>query len=225
MQIAVHSPDEAAQGDGDWMRPLAVSIASGASAAPVTVAPVTVAMVASLPDEGTTSAAVALAHALEGGLGRRVAILDANFATPGLHRAYGLPQRPGLADVLRGSVPLRRALNISADERLGVLPAGDIPLGTASVLLAAERGLSGVLRQLQAEGFGVCILDCPPVLTSPEAAIVAKQADLAYLVVAAERTTWDTMRQGLAALAAAPVQGVVLNRYRAHVPSLIARML
>ena len=55
--------------------------------------------------EGKTSIAVSLARMLALG-GRRVVIVDADLRRPSVHRALGLKQSPGLADLLEGSLPV-----------------------------------------------------------------------------------------------------------------------
>ncbi|WP_431284847.1 CpsD/CapB family tyrosine-protein kinase [Humitalea sp. 24SJ18S-53] len=200
---------------------LAVGIATGAH----TRAPF-VALVASHPREGTTTVAVNLARTLESGLRRSVAVIDANFAAPGLATAYGLPAEPGLFEVLRGDVPLRRALHVAVSGQFAVLPAG---AGTAADQggLFAAGGIVGLCQQIRREGFEFCLVDCPAVLAYPEAAVLAGQSGAAFMVLRAEHTRWDAMRESVAILQAggAPLRGTVLNRYQRHLPRFLDRLL
>jgi Mrp family chromosome partitioning ATPase len=200
---------------------LAVGIATGTyDRAPF------VALVASHRREGTTTALVNLARTLESGLRRTVAVVDANFASPGLAPYYGLPDGPGLNEVLRGEAPLGRALHVSVSGQIAVLPAG---AGTAADQggLFASGGIVGLCQQIRREGFEFCLIDCPAVLPHPEAAVLAGQSGAAFLVLRAEHTRWDAMRESMAILQAggAPMRGTLLNRYRRHLPQFLDRWL
>lgn len=203
------------------LMPIAVSIAQG------TLAPQPViALMASLRREGTTTVAAALARTLQSGLGRSVALIDANIAAPALGALHGLPPGPGLAEVLRGEVPLRRALNVAVSGQLAILPAGAIPASEQGAVFAAGS-IGSLCQQIRREGFEFCLIDCPAVLVSPEAAMVGAQAGAALLVVRAESTRAETIRKGAAVLEAggAPLVGTVLNRYRPHLPAFLDRLL
>ena len=204
------------------LMPIAVSIAQG------TLAPQPViALMASLRREGTTTVAAALARTLQSGLGRSVALIDANIAAPALGALYGIPPGPGLAEVLRGEVPLRRALNVAVSGQLAILPAGAAAASEQGAVFAAGSGIGALCQQIRREGFEFCLIDCPAVLMSPEAAMVGAQAGAALLVVRAESTRAETIRRGAAALEAggAPLVGTVLNRYRPHLPAFLDRLL
>lgn len=200
---------------------LAVGIATGTH----TRAPF-VALAASHRREGTTTITVNLARTLEHGLRRSVAVVDANFAAPGLAGCYGVPEAPGLHEVLRGDVPLRRALHVAVSGQFAVLPAGG---GTAADQggLFASGGIVGLCQQIRREGFEFCLVDCPAVLPYPEAAVLAGQSGATFLVLRAEHTRWDAMREAVAILQAggAPLRGAVLNRYQRHLPRFLDRLL
>jgi Mrp family chromosome partitioning ATPase len=201
------------------MMPLAVAVAGPGSTSGRVVA-----LIASQRREGTTSMVMALADALEHGLSRSVAVIDANMTAPRLHEIHALPATPGLADVLRGDVPLHSALNVAESGSLAVLTAGRAAPGDLAPLIAAGR-LGALVDRIRAEGFAYCLLDCPALLPSPDAALVAAEADATYLVVTAERTKWDTLRQASQHLAngGARLSGTVLNRYRSHLPKFLDR--
>jgi tyrosine-protein kinase Etk/Wzc len=133
---------------------------------------------------------------------------------------------PGLAEVLRGEVKLRAALHLSESGGLAVLPAG-LAEPRAQGLLLAKGGLAAVLEELAREGFEIRLIDCPAVLAAPEAAVMARLAGATYVVIAAERTSWEAAEKAMAALgsAGAAVRGAILNRFRPHQPNFLARLL
>jgi Mrp family chromosome partitioning ATPase len=207
--------------DVSALMPLAVGLATGVlSQQPVA------ALLSSLRHEGTSTVAASLARTLETGLGRSVALVEANFANPSLAARYGVPATPGLAEVLRGEVPLRRALRVAVSGNLAVLPAGGATAAEQGGLFAAG-GLGALCQQIRREGFEFCLLDCPAVLPFPEAAMAAAQAGSTLLVMRAEATRWETIREAIAILeagGAGPV-GTVMNRYRRHLPAFLDRLL
>src|SRR5580765_8877556 len=60
--------------------------------------------------EGKSITAANLALTMAREYQRPVCIVDANLRSPRLHQLFGLPDGPGLADVLSGRVPLEEAL-------------------------------------------------------------------------------------------------------------------
>jgi tyrosine-protein kinase Etk/Wzc len=202
---------------GHWLRQLALGIATGgARANPV------VAIVSSLPREGTTTMVVNLARVLNEELRRRVAVVDACLGAPTLHDQYGVPRAPGLAEVLRGGVALREAVQMAEGGGFAVLPAGAADPWEQGLLLSGPR-LPGVLDQLRREAFDVCLIDCPATLSAPESAILARHADTTYCVVRAERTSWDATEKATTALrgAGGNLGGVILNRTLDHIPRFL----
>jgi len=207
--------------DDSALMPLAVGIATGTlSRVP------SVALVSSLRGEGTTTVAVNLARVLENGLRRSVALIDANLAAPKLAARFGLPAAPGLVEVLRGDVPLRSALHVAMSGQMAVLPAGGGGMADQGGLFAGG-GIVRLCQQIRREGFEFCIIDCPAVVPHPETGVLAAQAGVTFLVLRAEHTRWDAMREATAILSAggAALRGTVLNRYRRHLPRFLDRIL
>ena len=69
-----------------------------------------------------TAANLALTMAQE--YQHRVLLIDADLRRPTLHRLFGLPEAPGLTDVLMGAVTLDDAFVPLADHHLTVMPSG-----------------------------------------------------------------------------------------------------
>ncbi len=203
------------------LMPVAVSIATG------TLAPQRViALMSSLRREGTTTVAMTLARTLQVGLGRSVALIDANLVAPALGPLHGIPPGPGLAEVLSNQVPLRRALHVAVSGQFAILPAGNAPASDQGSLFAASS-IGALCQQIRREGFDFCVIDCPAVLASPEAAMVGAQAGASMLVVRAESTAADAVREAAAILEAGGAQlaGTLLNRYQSHLPAVLDRLL
>src|SRR5262249_33769489 len=74
------------------------------------------------PGSGSTTVVCNLAQALASAE-QRVLVVDANFRRPGVHRTFGLPEGPGLADVLSGAKSLSECVQKTDEPRLSILTA------------------------------------------------------------------------------------------------------
>jgi Mrp family chromosome partitioning ATPase len=113
--------------------------------------------------------------------GRHVAVVDASRRPPGVAERLGLPERPGLTEVLFGATPLDRAVQSSDLAHLSLLAAGGSPPG-GGVRFAAET-VRSVLRQLRQRLDLVLVRG--PFWDGPDAAALGAACDAVYLVVAA----------------------------------------
>jgi Mrp family chromosome partitioning ATPase len=104
---------------------------------------------------GVTYTAVGLAEAFTRA-GRRVVLVDGNFVAPTVHATFGVPMRPGFADVITDATGVSSALTTSPRgiRNLIVVPTGE---GSGSDDALGRPGLSAALDAIVAEA-------CPDVL-------------------------------------------------------------
>lgn len=161
------------------------------------------------PSVGKSFVTANLGHLL-GEAGKRVAVVDADLRRGHLHRYTGNDRTPGLTEVLRGEVPLTRALHASGLEGVDYLSTGAIPTNPAE-LLASER-FQRLVAELSAR-YDLVLLDTPPVLAVADAAIVARQAAVSLLVLRSGRHPAREIAAGLKALGRNGVRlnGIVMN--------------
>jgi protein-tyrosine kinase len=158
-----------------------------------------------------TAANLALAMAEE--FSQRVLLIDADLRRPAVHHLFGLPDSPGLTDVLMGGVPLDDALVTLADHHLTVLPSGVPPNHPAELLgSAAMRRMLDTLRTR----FDRLILDMPPVAPLADVHIAAAMADGILMIVRAGMTQKPAIERALAGLDMTKVLGLVLNEVGAE---------
>lgn len=134
-----------------------------------------------MPGSGATTVVCNLAHAAAA-TEMRVLIIDANFRRPGVHRALGLSEGPGLADCLAGSHQLPGAVQKSDDPRVDVLAAGN----PGNRIF--ERLGTPALAQLLAEAsatYDLVIIDVAPSMVAGDAVTIANRCDASMLVVRA----------------------------------------
>ncbi len=168
------------------------------------------ALIVTSPSKGDgkslTAANLALTMAQE--FSQRVLLIDADLRRPSLHHLFGLPEAPGLTDVLMGAATVDDALVTLADYHLSVLPSGVPPSHPAELLgSAAMRRTLDTLRTR----FDRLILDMPPVSPLADVHIVAGTADGILMIIRAGMTAKPAIERALAGLDMTKVLGLVLN--------------
>lgn len=161
--------------------------------------------------EGATTVARALAVCLAQSFGKRVVLVEANQRSACLRRVYGLPDGPGLGDVLARRVSLGGALQMAGEHRqIVVLPASVRETGAMTA-----AGLREVLLELL--GYvEAAVVDLAPVLPYRDTAGVCSALDGVALVMQGGRASVADGRAGVAKVveAGGVVLGGVLNRER-----------
>jgi Mrp family chromosome partitioning ATPase len=131
--------------------------------------------------EGRSTVALALAVLERTTCDRRTLLVDLDLERPRLASALGLPDGPGVAEVLRGETSVGHALGWT-DHDLAVLGAGD-SRGAPAALLA--RVAAGDLFDGLGELFDTLVVDLPPLEGTGSAALVARRCSTPVLVVRA----------------------------------------
>jgi Mrp family chromosome partitioning ATPase len=110
------------------------------------------------PGAGTTTVLLNLAIAVARQGKQRVVVVDANAHQPAVAERLGLPQVPGLAEVLAGRASLQDVLRESGQANLLALTAGHDT--TARPGRLGSEAMRTVLRQLR-ERFDLVVVDAP----------------------------------------------------------------
>ena len=169
-----------------------------------------VAVTSAVRGEGRTTTACSLAAAVAE-LGMKVTLVEADLRRPSVAQHFGVPEGPGLVDLLSGAASLqdvRRGFPSHAG--LTVVTAGSTHPNPTEILDSVEmRNCIAALEGCN----DVVILDTPALLPSADASIVATMATSVLVVVAVRRTPREKITAALARLAGvdAPVSGLVLN--------------
>ncbi len=193
-------------------RPL-LKNADGESAAPVARANL-IMVTSALPGEGKTYTAVNLAMSIAMELDHTVLLVDADVVRPAVLGRLGLPDAPGLLDVLSGSVSdLSEVLLKTNIPKLTLLPAGTPRLNSTELL--ASAAMEDLLNELATSYQDrIIIFDAPPLLPSTESRVLATRMGQVLVVVEADKTEIGTAKQAFAALESCPVVMSVLNKCR-----------
>ncbi|MGE3905942.1 MAG: GumC family protein [Reyranellaceae bacterium] len=172
--------------------------------------PRTVLVTSSVPGEGKTTTALALASAAAAS-GQRTIIVDCDMRQPALHANLGAKNQLGLSDYLTGNAALEDLIHIDDRSGLHYICAGRLPPSPTD-LLSSNR-MKQLLQQLSA-AFQMVMLDTPPILAVSDALLLVRTVDKTIFVVRWERTRRDIALNGLKAVydAGARVGGLVLSQ-------------
>jgi capsular exopolysaccharide synthesis family protein len=144
--------------------------------------------------------------------GKNVLILDCDLRQPVMHRLFGLGNLHGVMSVLAEERSLREVWEEPV-EGLKVVPVGAIPPNPAEIL--GTRRFSEFLAHCREE-FDYVLVDTSPVGVASDPVILAPQGDGVLLVLDAQSTLKETLRQSVRSLEAvgANILGTVVNNVK-----------
>jgi protein-tyrosine kinase len=160
--------------------------------------------------KSTVAANLAASFALE--YQERVLVIDCDLRNPQMHQYFGAQPNPGLTDYLTSSSSgdILKYVQDTFLPGLQVLPAGK-PSGLSSELLATEK-MKNLMEDLRRRlPNHQVIVDCPPVLSTPDPLIMARQVDGIIVVIRAGKTPRDCLLETLETLKSDKIIGIVLN--------------
>lgn len=165
--------------------------------------------------EGKSFCAVNLALSIAMELDNTVLLVDADVANPSVLETLGIPPRAGLLDVLTdptrdlSSVILRTNV-----DKLSILPAGTRD-ERATELLASDAMTRLVHEMATRYPDRIIVFDSPPLLLTTESPVLATHMGQIIVVVEADQTTSNALRQALASVERCPLVMTLLNKARA----------
>jgi len=168
-------------------------------------------MCSAQPDDGKTFCAVNLALSMASEADVEVLLVDADFAKPSILSTLGIAGGPGLMDALADPAVDVESCVIRTDiPKLSVLPAGR-QTNNDTEYLASER-TRGVIEALGSDyPSRVVIFDSPPALAASPASVLAYHVGQAVLVVRADKTTENELREAIGLLGGCEHIQLLLN--------------
>jgi protein-tyrosine kinase len=164
-----------------------------------------------LSGEGKSFTSVNLALSIAAELDHTVMLVDADVARPSILRMLGLPQGPGLLDLLEGRAEMSQVLMRTNVDKLTVLPSGT-PHPRATELLASEsmRLLLDDIATRYADR--IVIFDSPPLLLTTESRVLASKMGQIVVVVHAGKTLQADVQDALSTIENCSVKMMLLNK-------------
>ena len=151
------------------------------------------AVTSSLPREGKTVTTANLGFSLAELRHLRVALIDCDFRQQGLSRLFGVQDKPGLAEVIRGEQRLSDVCLPVVRGNLFLVPTGHAQASCASDLLAGTAA-AGVFREIT-ERFHYGLIDTPPTNTVADIGLVAPLCHSIVIVIRMNRTPEHVLRR------------------------------
>jgi len=174
----------------------------------------TVLVTSPAPGEGKSTTACNLAIAFAQ-TGKKVLLVDADLRRPTLDTKFSVHKRPGLSELLTGSIKLTAAVQPTKVENLHVMVSGEIPPNPAEVL-GSETMRDFV--DAASKMYEVILFDSSPILAVTDAAVISTMVDGAVVVVASGKTRLQDLDQAAELLegVGGKVLGVVMNNFDPH---------
>ena len=172
--------------------------------------PKSIVISSSIPAEGKSTIAINLAVSLAD-TGARIILVDADLRRPSMAEYVGIEGSVGLTTVLIGRADVEDVVQPLGTTTLDLLPSGQIPPNPSELL--GSPAMAGLLNRLTAS-YDMVLLDSPPLLPVTDAAVLAKMAGGALVVVGADRIHRPQLAETLGSLekAGAHVLGIVMNK-------------
>jgi len=144
-----------------------------------------------LPDEGKSATISNLAVSLAQ-MEKRVVLIDADLRKPKQHKIFNQKNHDGLTNYLAMGLEAERLIKTTLVPSLYFINSGPIPPNPAE-LLSSEK-MKALLEKLKGQ-FDFILVDTPPILSVTDAQIVGRMVDGLVLVVQAEKTPREALRQ------------------------------
>lgn len=164
----------------------------------------------SIPGEGKTTNAIALAHNFSG-LGKKVLLIECDIRRRTLNEYFDGGPGHGLVSLLSGERSLDEVAFRPGEFGAEVI-LGDRSRTNAADLFSSER-FRDLLTHLRSQ-YDIVIIDTPPVLVVPDARIIAQQADALLFSVHWDSTSRAQVKEALRQLRTSNIRptGLILSQ-------------
>jgi protein-tyrosine kinase len=162
--------------------------------------------------DGKSMVSANLATVMSLDYGERALLMDCDLRNPQIHQYFGMQRSPGITDYLTSTSGenILSYVQESFLPNLQVLPAGKFS-GLAAELLATEK-MRMMMEEIRRKfPDHQIIIDGPPVLSTPDPLVMARQVDGVLLVVRAGKTPRDCLSEAMEILKSDKIMGIVLN--------------
>jgi protein-tyrosine kinase len=178
-----------------------------------------VVVTSALPGEGKSYTALNLALSVASEGIRDVLLIDADTVKRNITTAFGLGEASGLIDLLeRSGRSFMEYVRPTSIGRLRFLPAGRRHEGASDLFSFGRVGPLFAAINAALDGH-IVIVDTAPILLSSDTPVLTDSAGQVLLVVRAEQTLQDSLKDATSRVKDAVPVGLVLNDWSAVLPS------
>lgn len=165
----------------------------------------------SAPGEGKTTISTNLAASFAQA-NKRCVIVDCDLRKPRLYTLFGDKDSDGFLDYLFGQTQYEKIIKKSETRNLDFITAGSIPPNPSEIL--GSPAMKSFLQKLKDE-YEIIIIDSPPIMAVSDAEILARFVDVCLLVVSANSSEVDWLKESVSLLKQEHVNlaGVLLNNF------------
>jgi receptor protein-tyrosine kinase len=171
-----------------------------------------VAVTSALPEAGKTYLAASIAQALTLERDRSALLIDGDDVRCTLSKSLGQFGKPGFFDVLHDRATASPAVTLPTDlAGLSFMPVGG-RFSDSLEMLTSKRAVEVVDALSKADPNRLVIIDCPPLLGTPNGAALAALAGQTLVIVEAGVTDTATLTKALELLGKERPVGLVMNK-------------
>jgi len=169
-------------------------------------------LASALPGEGKTFTSINLALSLALEKDIEVLLVDADVRKPHVSSIFGIESEKGLTDLLTDNSLTPEQVILRTDvPNLSLMPAGRAT-ENATELLSSGR-MTDVVAQLAApDGLRIVLFDSPPLLLATESHALANCAGQVVLVVRAEVTSQNAVKDAINTIGVNKPVSLILNQ-------------
>jgi len=155
---------------------------------------------------------------------KKILVIDTNLQSPNLHKIFNIPQNSyGLIDIFNNRIGAREAITpISSNIFFLCCGKGNVRINDS---IEQENFLK--LLQYCRQEFDYILIDCPPVLSSPDALSIAPAADITFLIIRSAKVQRPVVEKAKILLQNDECQigGVILNRVQQVIPGWVYKFI
>ena len=139
----------------------------------------TILVTSGTPQEGKSTIAANFALIVAQS-GKKTLLLDADMRRPSIHRFFEVPNRVGLSDLIRGKLPIDKAIiDIKSQPNVSIITSGSLPPDPSELL--SSDSMKNLLEEFECE-FDVIIIDCAPMVVADPQILASRVDGVIYLV-------------------------------------------
>lgn len=161
-----------------------------------------------IPQEGKSMAAANLACTLALRTQQKVLLVEGDIRRPTQSKIFGIPNRPGICEWLKGENPLLRSMYRLDGPGIWLFPAGS---STGNSLELLQSGRVMPMIEQVSTWFDWIVIDSPPILPLADTSVWTSVADGTLLVARQGTTQKRQLKRGVEALGSQKLIGAILN--------------